>query len=59
MRSAAELDARSLALHRLVVLRISSDQSLFEKVRETLDRYRSNGCWLPLKTDPLRAAISI
>ena len=41
MRSAAELDERSLALHRLVVLKISRDQSLFEKVRETLDRYRS------------------
>lgn len=43
MRSAAELDKRSLALHRLVVQKILSDRSLFQKVRETLDRYRSSG----------------
>ncbi|MGJ7537719.1 MULTISPECIES: hypothetical protein [unclassified Variovorax] len=43
MRSAAELDERSLALHRLVVQKISSDQSLFGKVGETLGRYRLEG----------------
>lgn len=66
MRSAAELNARSLALHRLVVQKISRDQSLFEKVRETLDRYRSKGdlvsarClaeWQPIVDLGIKAAL--
>lgn len=66
MRSAAELDARSLALHRLIVQKISRDQSLFEEVRETLDRYRSKGdlvsarClaeWQPIVDLGIKAAL--
>jgi hypothetical protein len=41
MRSPAEIDAKSLALHHLVVQKILADRSLFEKVQENLDRYQA------------------
>ena len=41
MKSPAEIDAKSLALHHLVVQKILADRSLFGKVQENLDRYQA------------------
>lgn len=41
MKSPAEIDAKSLALHHLVVQKILADRSLFEKIQENLDRYQA------------------
>ena len=38
------LDARSLALHRLIAAKIRNDPVLFEKVRATIGRFRRIVC---------------
>lgn len=40
MRSHQEIDARSLAMHRLVAAKVRREPALFEKARRTLDRWR-------------------
>lgn len=44
MRTHQEIDARSLAMHRLVAAKIRRDPSLFEKARANLARWRVTAC---------------
>lgn len=44
MRTHQEIDARSLALHRLIADKIRRDPTLFEKARGTLARWRTMVC---------------
>jgi hypothetical protein len=50
MKSHQEIDARSLAMHRLVAAKVRRDPALFEKARGTLARWRDPG-------NPTRSAI--
>ncbi len=45
-----EIDARSLAMHRLVAAKIHRDPALFEKARRTLARWRDPG--KPTRSEP-------
>jgi hypothetical protein len=44
MRTHAELDKRSLAMHCLVAERVRRDPALFERAQLTLARWRSTVC---------------
>lgn len=44
MRFHQDVDQRSLALHRLVADKIRRDPALFNKVRQTLARWRTTVC---------------
>ena len=44
MRTHQEIDARSLALHRMVAAKIRRDPRLFENVKGTLARWRASVC---------------
>ena len=44
MRTHQEIDARSLALHRLIADKIRRDPRLFGNVKETLSRWRASVC---------------
>jgi hypothetical protein len=43
MRTHQEIDARSLAMHRVVAEKIRRDPSLFDKAKATLARWRASG----------------
>lgn len=44
MMSHQEIDARSLALHRLIVEKVRHDPALFDKAKATLARWRTIVC---------------
>lgn len=44
MRTHQELDARSLAMHRLIAAKIRQDPALFDRARATLARWRIIVC---------------
>lgn len=68
MRSINEIEARSLAMHRLIVDKIRKDPALFQKVRATLARWRQIVClssqpyleeWECLMNQGMEAALSM
>lgn len=53
MRSHQEIDARSLALHRLIAAKVRREPALLDRVRLTLARWRDPGN--PSRSEPYLA----
>lgn len=68
VRTPEELEARSLALHRLVAARLRERPELFARVRATLDAWQTRvapasmpyvECWQQLAAQGMEAALAV